>query len=837
MPPLWVIASLVWVSTATAVAGVISLGAGRWWLVVAGLVLTVLVLTVLVLTVLVLTGFITARLVAARLIAARLVALGDMRAGAVSAWAARLPTRLTRLVPQPIPPVRTLVLALLLGVVITSASATWRVLPLVDSALALAAQDRARVVADIDIVSDPQRAQGYTAGSRRTDDSWRVRAVVRAWQRPGSPGVVDDLPITVTSVTGLAGLLPGTSLRVTGRLGPGDPLRATAALLVAEDVRITGQPPLVQLLAGEVRSSLRASVAGKSPDVTGLLPGLVVGDTSKLPDDLAQAMRDSGLAHLNAVSGGNVAIIVVLGIALLRSAGVRRGRLQVVLLGLIVGAYVVIARPEPSVMRAAAMAGVVLFALVFDLHVRPLNALALAVGGLVLIDPFLAVSLGFAMSAAATAALIALTQWWSARAKPTGLLAHARHLLLGAMVATGAAELAVAPFVVSLGNGLPLGGVLANLLAGPLVAPATIFGIVAAFVGLVSAPIAAILVLPGCWAVGFIAHVAREVSAQLAPLPWPGGLPGTASAIVVVGMAIVGWRNIPSVRIRRVCAGFSAIGLLLVVAPAQQVPSPLASAVAWPPVGWRVVMCDVGQGDALVLRVDDTTAVAIDAGPDPRAEDQCLRHLGITRIPVIVLTHFHADHVEGLPGLLRGRDLGVIEVSPLVEPATEARRVRSWLADRGVTTRTAAPGDVITVGPVTMRVLWPMRLIRGQGSDPNNASVAVLADVSGLRVLLAGDLEPAAQEAVLASGQITRVDVVKVPHHGSAKQSPGWATTARPRIALIGVGLHNDYGHPNSGTIAQYRSIGATIGRTDLDGDLAVVVDPAGQLSLVRRGR
>ena len=159
-----------------------------------------------------------------------------------------------------------------------------------------------------------------------------------------------------------------------------------------------------------------------------------------------------------------------------------------------------------------------------------------------------------------------------------------------------------------------------------------------------------------------------------------------------------------------------------------------------------------------------------------------------------------------------------------------------WLDDAGVPWRVAAPGDRWTVGEVRLRVIGPTEILRGQGSDPNNASVAVVADVGGVTVLLGGDLETAAQDSLLESALVPRVDVVKVPHHGSAKQSPGWALAARPRIALIGVGLDNDYGHPNPATVAAYRAVGALVGRTDLDGDLAVVLDDAGRLGLVRHG-
>jgi len=247
-------------------------------------------------------------------------------------------------------------------------------------------------------------------------------------------------------------------------------------------------------------------------------------------------------------------------------------------------------------------------------------------------------------------------------------------------------------------------------------------------------------------------------------------------------------------------------------------------------------MCDVGQGDSTLIRIDDSTAIAVDTGPDPAAERRCIQRLGITQIPLLVLTHFHADHVEGLAGLLAISRPSMLEVSPLAQPSTEAARVNRWIKSAGIAERSAAPGDTFHVGPVTVEVVWPQRILRGVGSDPNNASVTLLVLVNGIRVLLGGDLETAAQEAVLASGRVTAVDVVKVPHHGSAKQSPDWARLTHPTIALIGVGRGNDYGHPWPGTVHAYQSVGAVVGRTDRDGDLAVVKAGTGELQLIGRG-
>jgi competence protein ComEC len=481
------------------------------------------------------------------------------------------------------------------------------------------------------------------------------------------------------------------------------------------------------------------------------------------------------------------------------------------------------------------MTAVVLLAVLVDARIRPLDALGWSVGGLVLLDPFLSLSVGFAMSAAATAGLLVLAARWSRGGHELDAWPRrAGRAVLGLVAVSAAAQLAVAPLIVGIGGGVPVGGIVANLLAEPAVGPATSFGVVAALVGVVAPPVAAVIALPAAWAVGWVALVARTTADLAPPLPWPDGWYGALLALAVLALAGVAvlLARIRGGPLARACLAMTAVAGLLTLAPTAGIPL----GASWPPSGWHVVMCDVGQGDATVLESAPGEAVVIDAGPDPAPVDGCLRRLGVTRVALLVLSHFHADHVEGVPGILRGRVVSAVVVSPLGEPPTEDRRVLGWLDDAHVPWRVAAPGDRWTVGDVRLRVLWPTRILRGEGSDPNNASVAMVADVGGVSVLLAGDLETAAQEQVLASGAVPRVDVVKVPHHGSAKQAPGWALAARPRIALIGVGVGNEYGHPNAGTVNAYRALGAVVGRTDLDGDLAVVLDDTHRLGLVRRG-
>jgi Predicted hydrolase (metallo-beta-lactamase superfamily) len=234
-------------------------------------------------------------------------------------------------------------------------------------------------------------------------------------------------------------------------------------------------------------------------------------------------------------------------------------------------------------------------------------------------------------------------------------------------------------------------------------------------------------------------------------------------------------------------------------------------------------------------------------GPDPEAIDGCLSRLHVEVVDAVVLTHFHADHAEGLPGVIHGRVVRQIFTSPVLDPAFQVREVQGWAAAAGIPVQPLYPGDQLRWGSVQAAVLWPVRVIH-EGSVPNNASVVLSVDVGGLRVLMLGDVETVAAHEVLLelrrdptykdlTGEGARgYDVLKVPHHGSRLQDPALLAEVRAPVALISVGVGNTYGHPAAATLDLLRANGSQVFRTDQRGDIAVARLSNGTVLVSTRG-
>ncbi|WP_246372120.1 ComEC/Rec2 family competence protein [Nocardioides pelophilus] len=623
----------------------------------------------------------------------------------------------------------------------------------------------------------------------------------------------------------------GSEVRTVGRLAPADDGQVAALVVGARPpVRIRG-PDVWWRGAAAVRSSIRDAVADRPEAQRALVPALVVGDDADLPSSLEQDFRTTGLTHLTAVSGTNLTLVVGFLVLLARALGVRRWWLTLV--GVVgIAGFVLLARTEPSVVRAAAMGTVGLFALGTDGRRRGLRALGVAVTGLLLVWPSLAVSAGFALSVLATAGIVVLAppvQAALARWLPTPVSA--------AIAVPFAAQLACTPVIAALSGEVSVVAVLANLLVAPMVGPATVLGLAGGIAGLVCDPLGWLAGTAAGACVGWIVVVA-EHGAQL-PVPSVSWGSGPVALVLLTCLCLAVAVGAPAVLRRRAIGVATIVAALVLV---LGVPGRFASLSAgwlpgwppgnWPPRDWALVACDVGQGDALVVSVGPRSAIVVDAGPDPDLVDRCLDRLGVRAVPLVVLTHFHADHVDGLAGVLRGRQVGAVEASPMLDPTAGAEQVQRTARESGLVVASAPYGLTRRYGDVTLQVLWPDLpepvVGPGDGSAANDASVVLLIETRGLRILLTGDVEPGGQGRLAAVLPDLDIDVLKVPHHGSTYQELDWLRSLDAEVAVVSVGEDNDYGHPDPRLLDALAAEGAEIARTDHDGDVAVVPGDAG---------
>lgn len=567
----------------------------------------------------------------------------------------------------------------------------------------------------------------------------------------------------------------------------------------------------LQLFADIFRYALRDVTSERfAGDAAALLPGLVLGDTSAQSSQLENSLQLAGLGHLTAVSGANVAIILVaIELLLQRTRLSRRQRLVILVVGALL--FMFVARPSPSVVRATAMALFGLASLWLGLSKISLLLLNLAVLGLLVIDPFLSSAIGFTLSAVATFGLIVFPRIWGVSASDS--------FAWKAFSTALAAVLATLPVLVAAGLNPTFASVPANMFAEVMVAPATLAGVLAAVLQSLSglplglgwafhelAKLAADFGLLPAAVIVWIAQTANDSIFQVA-------VQSRTGLLLVFGIVLL-WILLSRIHFSN--KRIAAICVLLTVF----VLSIETSSSKWSK-NWDIAVCDVGQGDAAVIRISDDEAVLIDAGPDELALLKCLQDLRITRVPFFIASHFHADHVAAVAVL---KDFGVSKlwIAKSQNPKSMYERVISELPDAEVLI--PAVGAQVNYPNIKIQALQvPDGLTStDSGAAINDASLVVLVEINGRRVLFTGDIETLAQTTLMQSFPELSLSVVKVPHHGSASQNPDFASWADAQLGWVSVGIENSYGHPAPVTLSSYRAAGIRLYSTSLCGRIGL---------------
>ncbi|MER2135574.1 MAG: ComEC/Rec2 family competence protein [Arthrobacter sp.] len=707
------------------------------------------------------------------------------------------------------------------------------------------------------------------------------------------------LPVLIIGSDAYAGIHLGDTFTTAGALSASEPGDRTAAVLHSSRAPAVEPADGLPAFATELRTGFagRAQELGAT-DAAGLLPGMVLGDRSTAPPELTTAMQDTGLTHLTAVSGANCSYLLAFVFLLSRLVRLPRGAAAAVAV-LVLAGFVLVVRPDASVLRAAVMGTIGTAAVLTGRGKVPAALLCLCATVLLVVDPWLSGSYAFILSVCATAGLIFLGPRLSA-----GLARFLPHPVAVLTAVPLAAQLACSPVLVLLQPNLPAYSLPANIAAAPVVPFVTIAGMAAVLLGYLAPPLDYPLLLTAGMGSGWVAGVARFFAqAPGALLPWLSGPAGAAAmavaAAVLAGCIIRLGRPRPDPKLPGESAGMgrgakaraSARGRLMgpgrglrgggsrqgraarvavisLAAALTVMLGAVALRLLHPDPGprdWIAAACDVGQGDALAVRTGPEAAILIDAGPDAPALDTCLDRLGIGTIELLVITHVHEDHYAGASAAADGREVKSLAFSS-AEPGIPAE-ISGLAADLDVHPERLGRGGRGELGGVRWDVLWPPAWSGGasradvpvpsvspRGADAsgptelpgtvpglteNDASAVLLIRAAGMNLLFTGDLEEDAALQMLRSSPELRteaVHVLKVAHHGARNSGRALPEELRPLLALISVGKENTYGHPAAETLQNLESAGAQVARTDQLGSFILHVD-AGKLVVSRLGR
>ena len=576
----------------------------------------------------------------------------------------------------------------------------------------------------------------------------------------------------ISSEKAFSEILPGQKIRLQVLVQPSKEGRVAALLINKGSFVVQSEASRWARSLDRIRDGLRA--ASGTGDSGALIPGMVLGDTSLQSATFKNEMRRSGLTHLVAVSGANFAIVSTFILYLMqfifRKIPLRLGATAIFLI-----AFIALVRPSPSVLRAAAMAAVLLVAQGTHRGRDSLPALGFAIAAVVVADPWQVRDPGFALSVLATAGLLIaaprlVEKFSSVMPKP-----------LAIVIATPlAATLFCAPVIVAISGQLSLLSIVANVLVAPAVAPITIVGFVSALISPALSSVSHLLL----WLVKPLAAWVAWIASVISDYSVISLATGAKSFFLVASVIALGYFLNRKIIIT---------SLLILIA--------ISWLLRFPGGDWQVANCDVGQGDSMVVNLGDHRAIVIDTGPDPIAEDRCLHQLGVKTIELLILTHVHADHVGGVDGAIRDRTV-----------------ITQWFGNVRAGTRATFHSDR---GPVTIDVVWPQgQWADEQTNDPNNSSIAIVLRAPDFSLFAGGDMEPESQSQI--AGIVGHVDIYKVCHHGSRFQDESFTRALSPAISVISVGVGNSYGHPAPETIQSLTRLGSRVLRTDLDGAIAI---------------
>ena len=553
--------------------------------------------------------------------------------------------------------------------------------------------------------------------------------------------------------------------------------------------------------------------------------GILLGDTSDIESDIKDDFRECNLSHMLAVSGAHLSYLV-LGINTVlskKSFGIRRRKILSIMFILI---FMVIVNMSPSVVRAGISTIIAIFATLIYRKQDTYTTISIALLLTLLNNPFAIFDVGLQLSYLATLSIIIFYSKFTQKQFNNKV----KKYLYESAILTFSANILILPITIYEFNTIPINSIISNLLAGPLLGICIILGMFTVIISIVCFPVSKLIAFP----LQIILKILIKIIELISKIPFGNYTVKTPWFIVVfLTYAIIATLIYNKKRITKILTMITLIIFIVMqVCAFINIDGKL-----------KIYFIDVGQGDSMLVKTVRGKNILIDGGgskdPDYDIGEKILVPYLLDRriktLDYVIISHFDEDHATGVAQILGKIDVSSIILTRQLEENDIYRHILSIAKEKKIKLIYVKEGDVLKIGGIKISIIHPENKLM-INNPMNNNSIVCKVEYNSFSMLLTGDIEMEAEELILRKNINLKADVLKVAHHGSKTSTTGeFLKAINPKVALIGVGKNNNFGHPSNEVIQRLKENGTRIYRTDENGEISITVNKKGRIIKIQR--
>ena len=571
-----------------------------------------------------------------------------------------------------------------------------------------------------------------------------------------------------------------------------------------------------------IQKYIRDTINGTLTDEEGnLLLAILLGDKDKLSEDIQESFKTSNLSHMLAVSGAHVSYIILGLTYVLQNSiiGKKNGKIVCIIFLL---AFMAITNFTPSVTRACIMAILTLFSSIIYRKSDVYTNISVAALITLIFNPYSLLDLGFQLSYGGTIGIIIFIKRIQEKKSNSKVINYIKQMALVSIYA----NIIIIPIMMYHFNTVSFTFIISNIMASPILGIIVITGFLFIIASITVKPLTrliAIFIKP-------ILSILIKISQICSKLPFSNILVVTPYMFNVISYYAIILYCIKSKKNNK-CKIIICLLIVLIL---------INFIIYIFPQKLRIFFIDVGQGDSTLIITPDKKTVLIDGGGSDSfdvGEKVLLPYLldrRILKIDYVLISHFDTDHCGGILTIMEKVKVKNIIISEQAEHSENYERFKKLMIHKRIRLIEVKKGDKIKIGRYSeFKILFPTSRLLSE-NPLNNNSIVTQFNYNNFKMLFTGDIEKLAEQQILKTEKAEiRADILKVAHHGSKTSSiPEFIKAVRPKIALIGVGKNNTFGHPNQQTIKNLENIKCRIYRTDLQGEIIIKIDQKGRMNV-----